>query len=166
MSLIGAFPISFLFGDLCCAFAPCRKDSIEAGCNAQTVIFTLFHKGLWIGTVNESIPNVSIILQTFVLIGLMLVSGARVEDDIFNVQFYCLSLPTNVHIVQTHEQGMWDISYALYNAFKNVMPDESTDNWIMACRSSYKVDSSCPVTRRALSWNNNLDLTMPCHYCK
>ena len=49
------------------------------------------------GTVNESSPNVSIILQTFVLTGLMLVSGARVEDDIFNVHFYCLSLRANVH---------------------------------------------------------------------
>ncbi len=29
MRLIRAFPISFLFGDLCCAFAPCRKDSMK-----------------------------------------------------------------------------------------------------------------------------------------
>lgn len=96
--LISSSPIDFLFGDLCYAFTSCRKNSTDRGCNAHTVIFTLlFHRGLWIGTANESGPNASIILQTFVLIGLMLVSGARVEDDIFNVQFYCLSFLTNVH---------------------------------------------------------------------
>lgn len=44
MRLIRNFPRSFLFGDLCCAFAPCRKDFVKAGCNAHGNVH-LFSRG-------------------------------------------------------------------------------------------------------------------------
>ena len=48
-------------------------------------------------TVNDSNLNMNTILQIRVLIGLMLVSGAREEDDVLNVQFYYLPILSNVH---------------------------------------------------------------------
>lgn len=129
--LISTSPIGFLFGDLCYAFTSRRKNSTDRGCNAHTVIFTLlFHRGLWIGTANESGPNASIILQTFVLIGLMLVSGAGVEDDILMSSFIVCPFSL-MFIVQTHELEKWVISASFYNAFKNALHSYNLMNQVI-----------------------------------
>lgn len=66
----------------------------------------------------ESSSNVSIFLQTFALIGVMLVSGAGVEDDIFNVLLYCLCLFTNIH---SSNSWAWNVKYFLCSVMNQVI---------------------------------------------